>query len=103
VTPYSLVYGGEALLWLEVQIASLSVPIHEKLTDDEAAKLHLNKLDNTEEKWLWALQHLEAYQARMTRAFDKRLKRRTFKEGPFVCKQNSSQNGTVLLCKGYLF
>jgi hypothetical protein len=35
-----------------VQIASLSVPIHEKLTDDEAAKLHLNKLDNTEEKWL---------------------------------------------------
>jgi hypothetical protein len=72
MTPYSLVYGGEAVLPLEMQIASLRVAIHEKLTDDEAAKLRLNELDNAEEKRLRALQNLEAYQARMTRAFNKR-------------------------------
>jgi hypothetical protein len=84
MTPYSMVYGGKAVLPLEVKIASLRVAIHEKLIDDETVKLRSNKLDNTEEKRLHALQNLEAYQARMTRAFDKRLKRRSFKEGNLV-------------------
>jgi hypothetical protein len=84
VTPYSLVYGSEAVMPLEVQITSLRVVIHEKLKDDEVAKLRLNELDGAEEKRLRALQNLEAYQARMTQAFDKRLKRRSFKEGNLV-------------------
>jgi hypothetical protein len=84
MTPYSLVYGGEAVLPLEVQITSLRVVIHEKLMDDEVAKLCLNELDDAEEKRLRALQNLEAYQARMTRVFDKRLKRRSFKERDLV-------------------
>ena len=84
MTPYSLVYGGEAVLPLEIQIASLRVAIHEKLTEDEAAKLRLSELDNLEEKRLQALQNLEAYQARISRAFDKRLKRRSFKQGDLV-------------------
>jgi hypothetical protein len=50
MTPYSLEYGGDAVLPLEMQITSLRVAIHEKLTDDEAAKLRLNELDNAEEK-----------------------------------------------------
>ena len=76
-----MVYGGEAVLPLEVQIASLRVAIQEKLTEEEATKLRLKELDNLEEKRLHALQNLEAYQARMSRAFDKRLKRRSFKQG----------------------
>ena len=90
MTPYSLVYGGEAVLPLEVQIASLRVAIQEKLTEDEAAKLHLRELDNLEEKRLHALQNLEAYQTRMSRAFDKRLKRRSFKQGGFSSCSHSS-------------
>jgi hypothetical protein len=81
MTPYSLVYGGEAVLPLEVQIASLRVAFQEKFTEEEATKLSLKELDNLEEKRLHALQNLEAYQARMSRAFDKRLKRRSFKHG----------------------
>jgi hypothetical protein len=46
--------------------------------------LRLKELDNLEEKRLHALQNLEAYQARMSRAFDKRLKRRSFKQGGLV-------------------
>ena len=37
-----------------------------------------------EGKRLQALQNLEAYQARMSRAFDKRVKRRSFKQGDLV-------------------
>ena len=71
MTPYSLVYGGEAVLPLE------------KLTEDQTAKMRLRKLDGLEEKWFQALQKLEAYQARISRAFDKRVKR-SFKEGDLV-------------------
>ena len=71
MTPYSLVYGGEAVLPLE------------KLTEDQTAKMRLRKLDGLEEKWFQALQKLEAYQARMSRAFDKCVKR-SFKEGDLV-------------------
>ena len=84
MTPYSLVYGGEAVLPLEVQIASLRVAIQEELNEDESAKLRLRELDILEEKCLRALQNLEAYQARMSRAFDKRVRRRSFKEGDLV-------------------
>lgn len=74
MTPYSLVYEGEAVLPLEVQIASLRVVIQEKLNEDDLMKLRLRELDNLEETRLRALQNLEAYQARMSRAFDKRVK-----------------------------
>lgn len=84
MTPYSLVYEGEAVLPLEVQIASLRVVIQEKLNEDDSMKLRLRELDNLEETRLRALQNLEAYQARMSRAFDKRVKRRSFKEGDLI-------------------
>jgi len=41
--------------------------------------MRLNELDGLEEKRLQALQKLEAYQARMSRVFDKCVKIRSFK------------------------
>jgi hypothetical protein len=38
-TPYSLVYGSEAVLPLEVQIPSLRVAIHEEITNDKQIQL----------------------------------------------------------------
>jgi chorismate-pyruvate lyase len=34
-TPYSLVYGSEVVLPLEVQLPSLRVVVHEKIANDE--------------------------------------------------------------------
>ncbi|CAL2256246.1 unnamed protein product [Prunus armeniaca] len=42
-TPYSLVYGVEAVLPLESQIPSLRMAVQEGLTDEENAKLRLQK------------------------------------------------------------
>ncbi|XP_019160960.1 PREDICTED: uncharacterized protein LOC109157567 [Ipomoea nil] len=58
-TPYSLVYGVEAVLPLERQIPSLRLAIQEGLTDEENAKLRLAELEALDEKRLQAQQSLE--------------------------------------------
>uniref|UniRef100_A0A2N9G4P3 Uncharacterized protein n=1 Tax=Fagus sylvatica TaxID=28930 RepID=A0A2N9G4P3_FAGSY len=68
-TPYSLVYGVEAVLPLERQIPSLRIAIQEGLTNEENARLRLEELEALDEKRLEAQQHLECYQARLSRAF----------------------------------
>ncbi|XP_019190497.1 PREDICTED: uncharacterized protein LOC109184956 [Ipomoea nil] len=83
-TPYSLVYGVEAVLPLERQIPSLRLAIQEGLTDEENAKLRLAELEVLDEKRLQAQQSLECYQARMSRAFNKRVRTRSFQIGDKV-------------------
>lgn len=45
-TPYSLVYGCEAEVPLEVQLLSLRLVVAEKLADDKNVKLRLQVLDS---------------------------------------------------------
>ncbi|XP_019241799.1 PREDICTED: uncharacterized protein LOC109221813, partial [Nicotiana attenuata] len=71
-TPYSLVYGTEAVLPLEQQIPSLRIAIQEGLTSEENAQLRLAELAAMDEKRLEAQQKLECYQARLARAFNKK-------------------------------
>ena len=83
-TPYSLVYGCEAVLPLEVQLPSLRVALHEGLTQDEQIRLRFQELDALEEERLHALQDLELYRQNMVRAYNKLVKRRVFKKGELV-------------------
>ncbi|XP_074297455.1 uncharacterized protein LOC141628182 [Silene latifolia] len=71
-TPYALVYGVEAVLPLELQIPSLRIAIQEGLTNDENDKLRLAELEALDEKRLEAQQKLQCYQARLSRAFNKK-------------------------------
>ena len=70
-TPYSLVYGTEAILPLEVEIPSLRVALQLEATQDERKRIRLDELDTLDEKCLAAQQKLELYQARRTRAYEK--------------------------------
>jgi hypothetical protein len=83
-TPYSLVYGSEAVLPLEVQLPSLRVAIHEEITNDEQIRLRLQELDALEEGRLQAVQNLELYRQNMVRAYDKLVKQRVFRKGELV-------------------
>ncbi|XP_031116903.1 uncharacterized protein LOC116020573 [Ipomoea triloba] len=56
----------------------------EGLTDEENAKLRLAELEGLDEKRLQAQQSLECYQARMSRAFNKRVRTRSFQIGDKV-------------------
>ena len=53
--PYSLVYGSEAVLPLEVQLPSLRVAVQDELTNDEQIRLRFQELDALEEGRLNAL------------------------------------------------
>jgi hypothetical protein len=57
-TPYCLVYGSEVVLPLEVQLPSLWVTIHEKITNDEQIRLRFQELNALEEGHLQVVQNL---------------------------------------------
>ncbi|RDX75104.1 hypothetical protein CR513_45058, partial [Mucuna pruriens] len=61
-TPYSLVYGMEAILPLEVEIPSLRVLVESKLEEAEWAQAHYEQFNLIEEKRLATLCHKQLYQ-----------------------------------------
>jgi hypothetical protein len=83
-TPYSLVYGSEAVLPLEVQLPSLRVAVHEEITNDEQIRLRFQELDALEEGRLQAVQNLKLYRQNLVRAYNKLVKQRVFRKGELV-------------------
>ncbi|KAL0404345.1 UNVERIFIED_CONTAM: hypothetical protein Sradi_2075300 [Sesamum radiatum] len=83
-TPYSLVYGVETVLPLEQKISSLRIAIQEGLTEEEDAQIRLEKLEALDEKRLEAQQRLECYQARLSGAFNKKVRLHSFQVGDLV-------------------
>ncbi|KAM2005299.1 hypothetical protein FF1_000539 [Malus domestica] len=58
--------------------------IHEGLTDEDNAKLRLQELEALDERRLEAQQHLECYQAQLSKAFNKKVRPRSFQTGDLV-------------------
>ncbi|XP_024634522.1 uncharacterized protein [Medicago truncatula] len=85
-TPFSLVYGMEAVLPVEVEIPSLRVLMEAELSEAEWCQSRYDQLNLIEEKRMAALCHGQLYQSRMKQAFDKRVHPREFKEGDLVIK-----------------
>jgi hypothetical protein len=92
-TPFSLVYGMEVVLPVEVETPSLRVLMEAKLTEAEWCQARFEKLNLIEEKRLTAMCHGQLYQQRMKKAFDKKAKPLVFREGdssrehPYVVKR----------------
>nr|XP_016498577.1 PREDICTED: uncharacterized protein LOC107817290 [Nicotiana tabacum] len=74
----------EEVLPLEQQIPSLRIAIQEGITSEESAQLHLAELEALDEKRLKAQQKLKCYQARLARAFNKKVRPRSFQVGDLV-------------------
>ena len=83
-TSFFLVYGCEAVLPLEIQISSLRISLATKITDAENDWLHLQELEVLDEKRLQAQQRIKLYQARISRAFNKKVKQQVFHTGDLV-------------------
>ncbi|KAI5430033.1 hypothetical protein KIW84_034565 [Lathyrus oleraceus] len=86
-TPYSLVYGMEAVLPVEVEIPSLRVLLDVKLDEAEWIRTRFNELSLIEEKRMAAICHGQLYQSRMKRAFDQNVRPRCFQVGDLVLKR----------------
>jgi len=68
-TPFSLVYGCEAVLPLEIHIPSLRVALTTKMADGEKHRLRLQELEALDDKCLQAQQQIELYQTRIFSEF----------------------------------
>ena len=79
--PFALLYRVEAVLPLELQIPSLRIAIQEGLTENENHYLCLAELEALDERRLQAQQKLECHQAYLSRAFNKKIRPRSFQVG----------------------
>ncbi|XP_017979863.1 PREDICTED: uncharacterized protein LOC108662792 [Theobroma cacao] len=86
-TPFSLVYGMEAVLPIEVEIPALSVLKEVQLEEAKWVNTCYEQLNLIEEKRLTAFCHGQLYQKRMIRAHGKRVHHRQFQEGELVLKR----------------
>ncbi|XP_073268737.1 uncharacterized protein [Populus alba] len=86
-TPYSLVYGMEAVMPLEVEIPSLRVLMESELEEAKWAEIRYEQLNMISEKRLAAICHHQLYQNRIARAYDRKVRSREFKEGDLVLRK----------------
>ncbi|XP_047172662.1 uncharacterized protein LOC124840622, partial [Vigna umbellata] len=80
-TPFSLVYGMEAVLPFEVEIPSLRVLMETRLEEAEWIQTRFDQLNLIKEKWLTSACQGQLYQQRMKKTFNKKVRPREFQEG----------------------
>ena len=85
-TPYSLVYGMEAMLPVEIEMGSLRVALEHQISETEWVQSRYDQLNLLDERRLRAADHVQAYQRKMTRSFRKRVRPRKFQKGDLVLK-----------------
>ncbi|RVX10260.1 Transposon Tf2-2 polyprotein [Vitis vinifera] len=73
-TPYSLVYGMEAVLLVEIEMRSLKVALEQQIPDTDWAQARFDQLNLLDKRRLRAADHVRTYQRKMAHAFKKRVK-----------------------------
>lgn len=86
-TPFSLVYGMDAVMPVEVEIPSLRNLIDVKLDEEEWVQARLDQLNLIDEKRLKVICHSQLYQKHLKRAFDKKVFSQSLKEGDLVLRK----------------
>jgi hypothetical protein len=86
-TPFSLVYGMEAVLPVELEVQSLRIMVESGLPEAEWLQGRFVELMMFDERRLRALYHVQGYQRRIARAFNKKVKPRDLVEGDLVTKE----------------
>ena len=87
-TPYSLIYGAEAVLPIEVELPSLRISLRGQISNDDYRVARLTQLDLLDEKRQQAYDHLTIYQNHLKRNFNKKVHPRQFQVGDMVLKEN---------------
>ena len=82
-TPFSLVYGSEAILSLEVEILLLRVSLHGLITDEDHMTMRVHELTTLEECHKATFDHMHTYQKRMSTTYNKKVHLREFQVGDY--------------------
>ncbi|XP_030467070.1 uncharacterized protein LOC115686025 [Syzygium oleosum] len=86
-TPFSLVYGVEAILPVEVKVPSLRVLSQAKLMEAEWVQQRYNQLNMIDEKWLRAVCHGQRYQQRVAKSFNRKIRPRHFEVNDLILRK----------------
>ena len=92
-TPYSLVYGMEAVLPVEVEISSLRILCEAELEEAEWVEDRCIQPNLIDEHRLQVMHNAHCYQKRMARAFLKKVRPRSFQPGDLVLRAIHLPNG----------
>ena len=87
VTPYSLVYGMEAVLPIEMGVRSMRTILESEIPEVGWLQSRYDQLCMMDEKKLKALYHIQGYQRRLRKAFDKKVRAKDLKLGDLVLKE----------------
>ena len=88
-TPFSLVYGMDAMLLFEVEVPSLRILAKSGLEESECTQTRFDQLNLVEGKRLAVMSHGQLYQSRVKNAFDKKVCLCKFSKGNLVLKKVS--------------
>ncbi|KAM0976502.1 hypothetical protein ACFX2C_019412 [Malus domestica] len=80
-TPYALTYGHDAMLLVKLSVNSLNAIEQSSLSNTEYNQAMLQELEDLEEDWLDAYNLLVAQKKIVKRAYNQRVKQKTFDEG----------------------
>ena len=83
-TPFSMTYGSEAMIPVEVGVPSLRYQWSREETNDQELALNLDLLDERREQ---SMIRTAAYQSRARRFWDKNVKERQFQVGDWVLRR----------------
>jgi hypothetical protein len=78
VTPFELVYGQEAILSVDVNLDDLRIAQQNELSSINYHNLMLARLDEASDERIKALGEIERDKLRVARAYNKRVKEKSF-------------------------
>ena len=85
--PYSLVYRMKVVLPIEMGVRSLRTVLESEIPKVDWLQSKYDQLCMLDEKRLKALYHIQGYQRRLRKAFDKKVRTRDLKLGDLVLKE----------------
>ncbi|XP_059663809.1 uncharacterized protein LOC132309528 [Cornus florida] len=84
ITPYQLTFGHDAILPMELNVKSARVALQHNLIPTDYNKAMLAELEDLDEVQKLALNHLMVHKAKVMKAYNKRVKFKSFVEGDMV-------------------
>ena len=86
-TPYSLVYVMEVVLPIKMGVLSLRTVLESEIPEVDWLQSSYDQLCMMDEKRLKALYHIQGYQRRLRKVFDKKVRTRDLKLGDLMLKE----------------
>ena len=86
VTPYELVYGQEAVLPVEVNLDALRLARQNDLSAVDYHDLMMDRIDEVTDERIKALREIEKDKLRVAKAYNKKVKEKSFQIGDLVWK-----------------